>query len=285
MKKHCILTVFSALTIAGSLLAAPFSVTAAVKIPRVYRYYAFGAMKYLLYDTKHQNWYSETGDALSVTQTDRQQVRFEGQIYTADFAEMKVYDADNNEVPALSDFLGQMQKYARDQLAIYPPDPQGGTPSPDISKTVTKPVYLKSAIENEKNNYFSFNASIAGIEGSFYGSVYLMRDYEKINAAGLDGKSVTIDTPEYWHIEMVVQETVTTLESYTDTGDVNLDGKFTVADSVLTARAAAEDETAKISELGISLADMDEDGELTVLDVTESLKALAGTDSESMKTE
>ena len=127
---------------AGSLAAAPLSVSAAVKVPRVYRYYAFGAMKYLLYDTKNQSWYSETGNALSVTQTDRQQVRFEGQIYTADFAEMKVYDAENREIPVLSDFLVQMQEYARNQLAIYPPDPQGGTPSPDISKTVSKPVRI-----------------------------------------------------------------------------------------------------------------------------------------------
>ena len=284
MKKFRILTALSALALTGSLLAAPFSVTAAVKIPRVYRYYAFGAMKYLLYDTKNQNWYNETGDALSVTQTDRQQVRFQGEIYTADFEEMKVYNAENEEVPALSDFLAESMQQGKDALSICLAE--NGEITEMLPKNVVKPVYMQAAdLSNPKQDYFSFAFSVNGTEEGSYAWSSLQKSTEKIMKDGLDPDAVTFDQPEYWHIETIVACSVSTLESYTDTGDVNLDGKFTVADSVLTARAAAEDETAKISELGISLADMDEDGELTVLDVTESLKALAGTDSESMKTE
>ena len=279
MKKYRILTAVSALALAGSLLAAPFGASAAVTVPRVYRYYAFGAMKYLLYDTKNQNWYSETGEALSVTQTDRQQVRFQGQIYTADFAEMKVYDADNKEIPVLSNFLIQMQECARRNLSISVSDPKDGTVLPDSSALAAKPVYLKSDIENENSNIFAFYVYISGTDGCF-GCVYLMRDDSMIDGADLDGENAAADTLEHWHVDMGVWDCAGKMESYTETGDTNIDGKFSVTDSVLLARAAAEDETANISELGLVLADMDNDGELTVLDVTASLKALAGNEKE-----
>ena len=58
-------------------------------------------------------------------------------------------------------------------------------------------------------------------------------------------------------------------------GDVNNDGKLTVADSVLLARLVAEDETASVSAQGLANADVNGDGEITSDDTTTLLKILS----------
>jgi len=65
-------------------------------------------------------------------------------------------------------------------------------------------------------------------------------------------------------------------ESYTNSGDVNLDGALTVSDAVLLARIAAEDASLKVSELGLTLSDLTDDGLTDVGDVTAALCAIAG---------
>lgn len=57
-------------------------------------------------------------------------------------------------------------------------------------------------------------------------------------------------------------------------GDVNNDGKLTVADGVLLARIVAEDETAPVSAKGLANADVNGDYELTSEDTTELLRML-----------
>ena len=65
-------------------------------------------------------------------------------------------------------------------------------------------------------------------------------------------------------------------ESYTNSGDVNLDGTLTVSDAVLLARIAAEDSTLSVSELGLTLSDLTDDGLTDVGDVTAALCIIAG---------
>lgn len=60
-------------------------------------------------------------------------------------------------------------------------------------------------------------------------------------------------------------------------GDVNRDGSFTVADSVMIARIVAEDTALQISSDSIAAADADGDGELTASDITYTLKLLSET--------
>lgn len=67
---------------------------------------------------------------------------------------------------------------------------------------------------------------------------------------------------------------------YTDAGDATIDGVQDVADAVLTCRVAAEDEDAPVTDLGMELADKNEDGVINVSDVTEILSDIAQTSAE-----
>lgn len=57
-------------------------------------------------------------------------------------------------------------------------------------------------------------------------------------------------------------------------GDVNCDQNITVADAVMVARICAEDADVLVTEIGIQNADVNEDGLITILDVTRILKTL-----------
>ena len=57
-------------------------------------------------------------------------------------------------------------------------------------------------------------------------------------------------------------------------GDVNLDGADSVSDAVLLTRYISEDETSSLKERGAEAADFDQDGVLTILDVTKLLALL-----------
>ena len=50
----------------------------------------------------------------------------------------------------------------------------------------------------------------------------------------------------------------------------------TVADAVMLARLTAEDQTVCITDAGLANADVDSDGNTTVLDVTALLREIAG---------
>ena len=246
MKKK-LFAALSALTLTDSLLAAP--VSAAVKVPRVYRYYALGAMQNLLYDAKNNAWYNEKGELLPIPQKDRQEVRCCGKTYIADFAEMKVYDTDGTEVPGLTYFLGETVRQAQKSVVFREGNPDGAA----------MPVMLHAMADSDN---FGFIIS-GGASG--------MTQLAKMSADA----DMTFQNTEDWQVMCAVDCSTGSLEQYTDTGDANLDGAFTIADTVILARAAAEDETLTVSELGLVLADMDGDGELTVLDVTQSLQRLA----------
>ena len=60
-------------------------------------------------------------------------------------------------------------------------------------------------------------------------------------------------------------------------GDVNCDQSITVADAVMLARVCAEDSNVSVTETGMENADVNEDGFITVFDVTQILKILAST--------
>ena len=259
MKKYRILSAISALALTGSLIAAPFSASAAVKIPRVYRYNVNGT-DYLLYDAKNDAWYYADGTYVPTAQTDRQAVRFEDTIYTVDFAEMKVYDSDGNENEELNGAIAKMYAYAQGGVSWI-----GQSAEVDFNH-VKKPVRFAAKPLNDE--WFGFRVSILNFSDAWIGDYWWRSEFDWLE-------------PDLYIVQNAGASS--SIDEYTGAGDANLDGKFTVADSVLLARAAAEDETAKISELGISLADMDEDGELTVLDVTASLKALAGNDKEGLQ--
>ncbi|MBR5370993.1 MAG: glycoside hydrolase family 9 protein [Oscillospiraceae bacterium] len=88
------------------------------------------------------------------------------------------------------------------------------------------------------------------------------------------------------------QETTSTTASATETsaaadstvqnnegrtpGDVNLDKQITVSDAILIARIAAEDSTVKVADKGMANASVDGKDGVTVDDVTQILKFLAG---------
>ena len=59
-------------------------------------------------------------------------------------------------------------------------------------------------------------------------------------------------------------------------GDVNTDGKVTVADVIMLSRYVAEDTTVPITDAGIAVADLNEDGNVNADDTTVLLKMLAG---------
>lgn len=63
-------------------------------------------------------------------------------------------------------------------------------------------------------------------------------------------------------------------------GDVNTDGKVTVADVIMLSRYVAEDTTLTISDVGLANADADGDGIVTALDSTALLQDLAGFSSQ-----
>ena len=267
MKKK-LFAALSALTLTGSLLAAPFRVSAAVKVPRVYRVYPAYSDKYLLYDLKNGCSYTDKGVPVPLTQTDTQQALYEDTIYTVDFAEMKVTAPDGTENAELEEMLVQYIKAAQSQFTakfyvedewIFAPGPVRLTADDPLSNDVSK-------------KWFGFRTEAAVI-GEWLGDYCYADEYEHggwdppegwVTHRGLYGANNAGECPSP--------------QEYTDTGDVNLDSAFTIADAIMLARAAAEDETLTVSELGLALADMDGDGELTVLDVTESLKILAGTD-------
>ncbi|MBR5371784.1 MAG: hypothetical protein IK130_06190, partial [Oscillospiraceae bacterium] len=62
----------------------------------------------------------------------------------------------------------------------------------------------------------------------------------------------------------------------TKRGDANLDGKITVADAVIVARVAAEDNTVKITDQGKVNANVDGQEGISSEDLTMILKAVAG---------
>ena len=187
---------------------------------------------------------------------------------------MKVYDAENNEVPALSGFLAESLQNGKDALSIG--QAENGEIAELLPKNVIKPVHMQAAdLSNPRQDSFGFAFSVDGTEEGSYAWTSLQKNTGKIIDDGLEPDAVTFDQPEYWYIETVVACSVGTMESYTDTGDVNLDGKSTVADAVLLARVVAEDETVNVSELGLALGDVDEDGELSAFDVAGELHLLA----------
>ena len=60
------------------------------------------------------------------------------------------------------------------------------------------------------------------------------------------------------------------------TGDTNFDSKLTVSDAVLLSRILAEDSAVEVTDTGLRNADVDENDELTVDDLTNLLRYLAG---------
>ena len=67
-----------------------------------------------------------------------------------------------------------------------------------------------------------------------------------------------------------------TVSHYSGLGDINVDGKMTVSDAVLYARVGAEDQTANVSALGLSVCDINGDGKTDTSDLTAMLSDLAG---------
>ena len=59
-------------------------------------------------------------------------------------------------------------------------------------------------------------------------------------------------------------------------GDINLDGKVTVADAIMLSRYVAEDTTVSITAEGLAAADLNSDGLTTADDVIVLLRSLAG---------
>ena len=66
------------------------------------------------------------------------------------------------------------------------------------------------------------------------------------------------------------------------TGDINRDNKITVADSVMLARIIAEDTALQVTAENLAAADADGDGELTVNDITFTLKLLSESGSSAV---
>ncbi|MBR5372329.1 MAG: dockerin type I repeat-containing protein [Oscillospiraceae bacterium] len=72
---------------------------------------------------------------------------------------------------------------------------------------------------------------------------------------------------------------VTVKPTETPMGDINCDGKVTISDAVLMMRTISEKDLRPFeqpTQEGMSVADVDEDGYLTIMDVCELLKILAG---------
>lgn len=57
-------------------------------------------------------------------------------------------------------------------------------------------------------------------------------------------------------------------------GDMSCDGVFDVSDAVLLARFIVQDKTAKVTDLGISNADVDGDGAVTTDDISRMLEKI-----------
>ena len=99
------------------------------------------------------------------------------------------------------------------------------------------------------------------------------------------GDDITVTTPTTQTTE---PQTTTTIEETTTSktttseakatkpGDVNGDGKITVSDAIILARVAAEDVTVKITDEGRLNAELDGNTGLTIDDLTELLKMIAG---------
>ena len=59
-------------------------------------------------------------------------------------------------------------------------------------------------------------------------------------------------------------------------GDINTDSKMTISDAIMLSRYVAEDTTVPITDAGIAVADLNEDGNVNADDTTVLLKMLAG---------
>ena len=79
--------------------------------------------------------------------------------------------------------------------------------------------------------------------------------------------------PGIWYLETI--QNAFGQNALAIAGDINIDCSIDVADAVLLARFCAEDAAANITQTGIGNADHDDNGILTVLDVTAILRMIA----------
>ena len=83
--------------------------------------------------------------------------------------------------------------------------------------------------------------------------------------------------PYYAMLEgATTEEVLNTINYAPNLGDINTDGKMTISDAIMLSRYVAEDTTVPITDAGIAVADLNEDGNVNADDTTVLLKMLAG---------
>ena len=274
--------------ICAALTAGIISVTtvhalAAPVIPRVYKVPCGRASmwyedseRFLLYDARNDRWYYDDGSCVP-EQEMIQETRFDGKTYTVDLNTDTVYDEAGEISERLTKVLAAFREecerafsnnvswdgevFGREGTVMFPyrmefvPATDSGSGNPP---GMNLGEYFRCSIENE-----------------------LFLGYH--NGYTLDYEPAYPENKEF-HCEITYLATTMTgsgasPKPYTVAGDLNPNEKVDVVDAVLLARLAAGDSKLVLSDLGVSLADINDDGKQgDAADLTRLLRRLARLD-------
>lgn len=217
-------------------------------------YHAHFGKGQAFYEELSDRWYRVTGEPL----TDDEPFRFRSSKdgFTCDPGLMIVYNPDGTENAALSITCKDLMTSEIFTFTQYNGEPIYADTQENMlaqrmraSLPVTRELILEDHVF--RCLFYANSMPIMSVDASFDDAF----------------KITSVDYEHYGDIRF---------ESYTNSGDVNLDGRLTVSDAVILARVAAEDENVRISELGLTLSDLTADGLTDFGDVTAALRTIAG---------
>ncbi len=217
----------------------------------------------LLFDESTGAWYDQAGNLLADASAPLQTALYEGKTYTVDLNKMQVSAADGGVNDELTALLPQY-------LAFRP-----------LTVSAIDGQYLDELFGTE--TYEAAAAQIQQIVQSipltyrFSDSTELFYCEISLGSEVLGGMQYSIDANDYpeavpWCND---GDSAGIQTAFTGMGDVNVNGRYEIADAILLARYIAEDAEAAVSSLGRELADMDGDSLLRAEDLVLVLRQLA----------
>ena len=247
MKKRLFAIIPSICLAATALTSAAFAEKNAPK--RIY--HALIGKGGVLYDASADRWYDYLGDPIETAEWEI----VEGGGYTGDVKTHKIYK-DGKEVPALSEMAEDMLTMEVFSFGVFNNEQIiEGTPEDALAAKMRASLPERRVLSLEKD---------AMTVVIFTGWRPTIQQTYKFDG---NYKYTGSETHHFGEIG---------IESYSGSGDINLDGKLTVSDAILLARVSAEDKNVKLSALARTLTDITQDGITNNADVTNILASLAG---------